>query len=182
MSSNTDFELVKKYLDGDERAFNEIVRKYSEKIYWHARRMLGNHLDADEITQEVIIVLYKKLKTFNFNSSLYTWIYRITSNLCINYINKNKIRRFFSFGEPSTENITTTEDIVKNLEDREELRRVEEILQTLPPKQREVFILKRFEELSYPEISEITGQAVGTLKTNYFHALKKIMQRIKNDE
>jgi len=90
MSSNTDFELVKKYLDGDERAFNEIVRKYSEKIYWHARRMLGNHLDADEITQEVIIVLYKKLKTFNFNSSLYTWIYRITSNLCINYINKNK--------------------------------------------------------------------------------------------
>ena len=80
---NNDFELAKNFLNGDESAFNRLAVKYQEKIYWHARRMTGNHLDADEIVQEVLIVLYKKLNTFEFKSSLYTWIYTITNTRSI---------------------------------------------------------------------------------------------------
>ena len=64
-----DFDLVNKFIAGDESAFNKIVLKYQQKIYWHARRMTGNHLDADEVVQEVLIVLYKKLKDFQFGRS-----------------------------------------------------------------------------------------------------------------
>ncbi len=181
MGLNSDFELVRKYLDGDEQAFNEIVHRFREKIYWHARRMLGNHLDADEVTQEVIIVLYKKLKTFNFNSSLYTWIYRITSNLSINYLNKKKIKKFFSFDDTPQTDLTENADMVKNLEDKEKLEKVEKALQSLPVKQREVFILRHFEGFSYKEISEMTGKKIGTLKANYFHALNKILETVEDE-
>ncbi len=181
MALNSDFDLVKKYLDGDELAFNEIVRKYQEKIYWHARRMLGNHLDADEVTQQVIIVLYKKLKTFNFKSSLYTWIFRITSNLSINYLRRERVKKFFSFEDSPQEEIVESADIVKDYEDKEKLERIEKALKAIPPKQREVFILRHFEGLSYQEISEITGKKVGTLKANYFFALKKVLERVENE-
>ena len=93
------FKLIRDYLAGDESAFNMIVNKYKDKIYWHARRMTGNHLDADEIVQEVLLVLYKKLKDFQFKSSLYTWIYRITSTRTINYLKKKKIKQIFSIDD-----------------------------------------------------------------------------------
>ena len=92
---NKDFDLIKKFIDGDESAFNRLIVKYQEKIYWHARRMTGNHLDADEIVQEVLIVLYNKLKTFEFKSSLYTWIYTITNTRSINYLKKRSYKNFF---------------------------------------------------------------------------------------
>ena len=85
-----DQELVTKFLAGDETAFNRLVIRYQEKIYWHARRMTGNHLDADDIVQQVLIVMYKKLNTFKFESSLYTWIYKITSTRSLNLIKNNK--------------------------------------------------------------------------------------------
>ena len=66
MTIDNDFEIVKRFISGDESAFNLLAKKYQKRIYWHARQMLDNHLDADEVTQEVLIVIYKKLKTFNF--------------------------------------------------------------------------------------------------------------------
>ena len=80
-----DFELIKSFIEGNESAFNRFIYKYQDKIYWHARRMTGNHLDADEIVQEVLIVIYNKIKSFEFKSSLYTWIYTITNTRSINY-------------------------------------------------------------------------------------------------
>ncbi|MCL4548939.1 MAG: sigma-70 family RNA polymerase sigma factor, partial [Bacteroidetes bacterium] len=94
MQPDNDFELVKNFLNGDETAFNSIVRKYQKKIYWHARQMVGNHLDADEVTQEVLIVIFKKLRTFNFNSSLYTWIYKIVSTRSLNQLRKRQVKKF----------------------------------------------------------------------------------------
>ena len=96
---DNDFELAKSFINGDESAFNRLAVKYQEKIYWHARRMAGNHLDADEIVQEVLIVLYNKLKTFEFKSSLYTWIYTITNTRSINYLKKKSLRNIFSLDD-----------------------------------------------------------------------------------
>ena len=175
--ADKEFELVKRFLDGDETAFNEIVRMYQKKIYWHARQMLGNHLDADEVTQEVLIVIYRKLKDFNFQSSLYTWIYRIVSTRSLNQIRKKKIKKFFSIDDAENDfELQDRTDIVQDLANREKLEMVEKKLAKLPPKQREVFIMRNYEELSYEEIAERTGKSVGGLKANYFHALKKVME------
>jgi len=177
MVSDNDFELIKKFLAGDESAFNLIVKKYQKKIYWHARQMLGNHLDADEITQEVLIVIYKKLGSFNFNSSLFTWIYRIINTRSLNQIRRRKIKNFFSIDDDeNTFELADTKDIVEDLVNREKLKLVDKALEKLPPKQRQIFIMRNYEELSYEEISKITGKTVGGLKANYFHALRKVLE------
>ena len=170
----SDYDLVRRFLDGDEASFNKLVRKYQTKIYWHARRMTGNHLDADEIVQEVLLVLYDKLKSFSFQSSLFTWIYRITITRSLNYIKKQKVRRFISFDSQENSGLSTDEDLVKNIEDKEKLKKLNGVLQKLPDKQREIFVLRHFDELSYEEIAQITGKSVGGLKANYFHAFEKV--------
>jgi RNA polymerase sigma-70 factor (ECF subfamily) len=182
MAQDKDFELVKEFTAGNEAAFNTLVGKYQQRIYWHARRMVGDHLEADEVTQEVLIVLYKKLKTFKFNSNLFTWIYRITSNLSINHLRKNSVRKFLRIDDESVRELkSNNSDLVNDIENKEKLNKLDNVLNKLPVKQREVFILRNFEELSYEEISEITGKSVGGLKANYFHALKKVTELMENE-
>ena len=173
---DNDFELINRFLSGEEVAFNLIVKKYQKKIYWHARQMMGNHLDADEVTQEVLIVIYNKLKNFNFNSSLYTWIYKIVTTRSLNQIRKKQIKRFFSIDDKEGIEIHDKHDIIEELDAKEKLDKVKKILEKIPPKQRQIFIMRNFDDLSYEEISEITGKTVGGLKANYFHALKKVME------
>lgn len=183
MIQDNDFELVNRFLDGDESAFNLLVKKYQKKIYWHARQMLGNHLDADEITQEVLIVVYNKLRSFNFQSSLYTWIYKIVSRRSLNQIRKRQLKRFFSIDDSESEvDLKDSRDIIEDITNREKLNYVHKILEKIPPKQREIFIFRNFEQLSYEEISKITGKSVGGLKANYFHALKKVLELTNEKE
>jgi RNA polymerase sigma-70 factor (ECF subfamily) len=176
-----DKKLVKDFLAGNESAFNKLVSKYQQKIYWHARRMTNNHIDADEVTQEVLIVMYKKLRNFNFDSSLYTWIYKITSTRSLNLLKKKKIKNLFSIEDSEVLQISNQQDIVHDYDDKEKLEKLENILGKLPIKQREVFSLRHFDELTYEEISEITGKSVGGLKANYFHALKKVTELMKDE-
>jgi RNA polymerase sigma-70 factor, ECF subfamily len=179
---NPDFELIERFNAGDEAAFNEIVKKYQKKIYWHARRMTGNHLDADEVVQEVLIVIYKNLNKFRFQSSLYTWIYRITSTRTLNFLNRNKVKKLLGIDDSNAYDLSTDEDIIENIEQKDKLAKLNEKLKELPAKQREIFILRNFDEMSYKEISEITGKSEGGLKANYFHALGKIMELMKEDD
>jgi len=173
--------LVKEFVSGNESAFNRLVKRYQEKIYWHARRMLGNHFDADEIVQQVLLVMYSKLKTFNFDSSLYTWIYKITSTRSLNLIRRNKLRSFISIDNVVECKVKSKDDIILDLMAKERLEKVERLLQKISPKQREVFIFRKFDELSYEEISEITGKSIGALKANYFHAFNKLKELMKNE-
>lgn len=175
-----DEDLIRRFINGDESAFNRLANKYIERIYWHARRMTGNHLDADEILQEVLIVLYNKLKTFEFKSSLYTWIYTITNTRSINYLRKKKIKNFFSIDELS-DDLADEKNLTAEFDKRQKLKQIEEALQKLPVKQREVFIMRNYDELSYEEISEITGKSTGTLKANHFHAINKLKEMLKDD-
>lgn len=181
MPENTDFELVKRFLEGDESSFNRLINKYQQKIYWHARRMTGSHLDADEVVQEVLLVLYNKLKDFQFKSSLYTWIYRITSTRSINYLNKRKLRKILYFDDINTAETGTKEDIINDIDIKDKIKKLDQFLQILPAKQREIFILRNVDGLSYEEISEITGKSIGGLKSNYFHAINKISEKMKNE-
>jgi RNA polymerase sigma-70 factor (ECF subfamily) len=178
---NNDFDLIKGFINGDESAFNRLAVKYQEKIYWHARRMSGNHLDADEIVQEVLIVLYDKLKNFKFESSLYTWIYTITNTRSINYLKKRNLKNFFSLDEVSNKKFEQN-NVIDDLESKQKIEKIESALQKLPVKQREVFVMRNFDELSYEEISKITGKSIGALKANHFHALNKIKELVNYDK
>jgi RNA polymerase sigma-70 factor, ECF subfamily len=176
MITDNDFEYVQKFINGDESAFNILAKKYQKRIYWHAHQMLNDHLDADEVTQEVLIVIYNKMKLFNFKSSLYTWIYKIVTTRCLNQIKRKKLKRLFSFEDTDEKELSTKSDIVEDISNREKLEKVNKALEKIPPKQRQVFILRNYDGLSYEEIAEITGKSVGGLKANYFHALKKVLE------
>jgi RNA polymerase sigma-70 factor (ECF subfamily) len=179
---NDDYELVQDFLSGDQQAFNNLARKYQEKIYWHARRILGDHDDAHDVVQQVLLVMYNKLNTFNYSSSLYTWIFKITYTRSLNQLKKKKLKRIITFNFSDDIENPGYENIVDNLENKEELIRMQKMLNKLPLKQREVFILRNFDELSYEEISTITGKSIGALKANYFHAFKKIKELMGKDE
>ncbi len=182
MNKDNDFELVNRFKAGDETAFNEIVRKYQKRIYWHARQMLVDHLDADEVTQQVLIVIYEKLHTFNFQSSLFTWIYRIVTTRSLNLLKRKNVKRFFSIDDDNVDfDLKSEVDIVKDIDNKQKLERLQKVMDKLPPKQKQVFILRNFDELSYEEISQITGTSVGGLKATYFHAIKKIMELMNNE-
>jgi len=180
--ANTDFDLVKSFISGDESSFNKIALKYQKKIYWHARKMTGNHPDAEEIVQEVLLVMYNKLNIFQFKSSLYTWIYRITATRSINFLKKRGLKKFFSISDNETKDLKSPYDIIADVEIKEKYLKMEKSLQKLPLKQREVFILRNFDDLSYEEIAEITGKSIGGLKANYFHAIKKLIELVKENE
>ncbi|MDQ7815606.1 MAG: RNA polymerase sigma factor [Melioribacteraceae bacterium] len=182
MQIDNDFELVEKFVSGDETAFNLLVRKYQKKIYWHARQMLGDHHDADEITQEVLIVMYNKLKTFGFKSSLYTWIYKIVSTRSLNQIRRKKLKRLVTFDTADEKEFSSKHDIIQDIANRDKLEKVNNALDKLPAKQRQIFVMRNYDQLSYEEISEITGKSVGGLKANYFHALKKILELVNEKD
>ena len=177
-----DYELVRDFLSGNQQAFNNLARKYQEKIYWHARRILGDHDDAHEIVQQVLLVMYNKLNTFNFTSSLYTWIFKITYTRSLNQLKKNNLKQLFTFSFNETSQKHSFENIVEDLESKERLIKMEKLLNKLPTKQREIFIMRNFDELSYEEISSITGKSIGALKANYFHAFKKIKELMEKNE
>ena len=177
-----DYELIRDFLSGNEQSFNALARRYQERIYWHARRMLGDHDDAHEIVQQVLMVMYSKLGTFNFSSSLYTWIYKITSTRCLNLLKKKSLRKIFTFNSNESVENQSYDNIVEEIEAKETLLKMEKLLIQLPVKQREVFVMRNFDDLSYEEISEITGKTVGALKANYFNAFKKIKELMFQDE
>jgi RNA polymerase sigma-70 factor (ECF subfamily) len=179
---NDDYELVQDFLSGDQQAFNNLARKHQERIYWQARRMLGDHDDAHEIVQQVLLVMYNKLSTFNFGSSLYTWIFKITYTRSLNLLKKRNLKKLLTFSSPDEIENTGYENVISELETQEKFKKMERLLAKLPVKQREIFIMRNFDDLSYEEISNITGKSVGALKANYYHAFKKIKELMEKNE
>jgi len=177
-----DKELLTKFKNPETQhyAFNLLVRKYQEKIYWHIRKMVIDHDDADDLVQEVFLKVWKNLSGFKGESALYTWIYRIATNDCLQFLNKKRKRFMIPIHDINAE-------LSKKLEaspyiDGDEIQlKLQKVLLTLPDKQRLVFNMKYFDELPYEDIAEITGTSVGGLKASFHHAVKKIEKILKDD-
>jgi len=161
-------------------AFNMLVQKYQERVYWHIRKMVIDHEDADDITQEVFVKVWQKLHTFRQDSQLYTWIYRIATNNCLNFLKKKK-RRFFLPIHDITQELTNKIDNSAGISGDEIQRELQKAILTLPEKQRLVFNMKYFEEMPYKDISEVLGTSVGALKASYHIAVKKIEEYLNED-
>ena len=161
-----------------EKAFRILIKEYKERLYWHIRRIVISHDDADDVLQNTFIKVFKGIDNFKQDSKLYSWMYRIATNESITFINKRARER----------NIDITEmkqKLVSNLESDKWFsgNDIEIILQeavaTLPEKQQLVFNMKYFDHMKYQEISDILERSVGGLKASYFHAVKKIELYIK---
>ena len=154
--------------------YTELVGRYQKRIYFAARKMVrGDHDEADEIAQETFVKAYEALSNFRGESQLYTWLYRIMMNAVIQRSRKSKVRQFIgldSIQELAEEGIEPDSQLLKS----ETTQLIEAAIETLPPKQKRVFIMRFYEELPYEEIASIVGTSVGGLKANYFHAVKKI--------
>ena len=177
-----DKEILEKFSKPESQnlAFNQLVRKYQQKIYWHIRKMVIDHDDADDLTQEVFVKVWKNLGNFRQDAQLYTWIYRIATNECLTFLSNKKKRFFLPIHDVSAElaeKIDTSPDI-----SGDEIQiKLQKALLRLPDKQRLVFNMKYYDEMKYEEMSEILGTSVGALKTSYHLAVKKIEEFIKRD-
>lgn len=157
-----------------DEAFGLLLNKYQQKIYWHIRRMVINHDDADDLVQDVFIKVWRNLEKFREDAQLYTWIYRIATNECITFLNKKKQRQQLSLDDESSGYLTETLASSPYFSGNAAQQKLQEAILTLPDKQRLVFNMKYFEDLKYDEISEILGTTVGGLKASYHLAVKKI--------
>jgi RNA polymerase sigma factor (sigma-70 family) len=170
-----DKDLLLKIKNPETRnyGFNMLVRAYQQRVYWHVRKMVIDHDDADDITQEVFIKIHKAIENFREDSQLFTWIYRIATNECLNFLNKKR-RRFFIPIEDIGAQLSARLDSSDNISGDEIQRKLQKALLQLPDKQRLVFNMRYFEDLTYEDMSEITNTSVGALKASYHHAVKKI--------
>lgn len=153
-------------------AFKIIVKEYSEKLYWHIRRIVLSHEDANDVLQNTFLKIWKALANYKGDAKIYTWLYRISTNESITFLNKNK-NRIKSIGDQYFQEPSTTQEAIK-MDATEIEQKLEQAILTLPEKQRIVFNLKYFENLKYDDISSITETSVGALKASYHLAVKKI--------
>ncbi len=156
-----------------EYAFSLLVKKYDQKIYWQIRRYVNDHNDADDLMQEIFIKVWKSLDSFREDSQLYTWLFRITYNECINFHRKNKQQLHVAL-EDANENEFVNQIGDNPLSGDQIQAKLKAAIDLLPEKQKIVFHLKYYQELKYEEISEMLGTSVGALKASFHIAVKKI--------
>jgi RNA polymerase sigma factor (sigma-70 family) len=174
-ASVSDTEILSKFQDEKTRneAFNLLLKKYQQKIYWHVRRMVINHDDADDLVQDVFIKVWKNLPGFRSDAQLYTWMYRIATNECITFLNKKKQKNNIPLDDVSYELAESLSDSTYLSGDKVQLK-LQQALLTLPDKQRLVFNMKYYDDMKYEEISDVLGTSVGALKASFHLAVKKI--------
>lgn len=170
--------LIQQLRDAKTRsaAFSSLVKAYSETLYWHIRRMVLSHDDANDIQQNTFIKAWMGIDGFLGNARILTWLYRIATNETLTFINKNSNTPF--------EDIDTAANAIEADEwfDGDDLQaRLQAAIQTLPPKQRMVFNMKYYEEMKYEEMSAILGTSTGALKASYHIAVKKISEYFESE-
>lgn len=175
MSKDPDFELVKRFKEGESpEAFRALYERYKGKVFSTAFGISGNFAEAADISQETFILIYRKIKRFNFKSRFSTWVYRLTVNVALE--KRRGRRRFLSLSEVGTTDVLRDigEGPLEMLEKMEKARLVNRALGSLSPKLRAIIVLRYFQGLSYEEISSILKISMGTVKSRVFRAHKKL--------
>lgn len=176
-----DQELLQQFRQATtkERAFTAIIKKYQEKLYWHIRRMVVDHEDANDVLQNMFIKVWNALDNFREDSQLYTWLYRIATNESLTFLQQQKRRSAVSLSDVesglSNKIKADTGFDANRLEWKLQLA-----IQQLPDKQRAVFNLRYYDEMPYEEMSRVLETSEGALKASYHHAVKKVEEFIKN--
>jgi len=163
-----------------EEGFRLLMLKYQQRLYWLIRRLVLNHDDADDILQNVFLKVWKNLEKFQEQSQLFTWLYRIAINESLTFL-KQKKRRAAEELESEELNLIAKLTADKYFDGDDLQKRLQQAIATLPDKQKQVFLMRYYDELSYEEISGILGTSVGALKASYHFAVKKIESFLAED-
>jgi RNA polymerase sigma factor (sigma-70 family) len=162
-----------------EKAYTAIIKKYQEKLYWHIRRMVIDHDDANDVLQNMFIRVWNGLGNFREDSQLYTWLYRIATNECLTFIEQQKKKSVVSLNEVET-GLSNRVMADKHFDASKLEWKLQLAIQQLPEKQRIVFNLRYYDEMPYEEMSKVLETSEGALKASYHHAVKKIEDFIVN--
>ena len=182
MSEISDHQILELFRekDGAERAFEMILNKYQERAYWHIRKIVLHHEDANDVLQNTFIKIWKGLAKFRGDSELFTWLYRIATNEALSFLKQkaNKTGRRIDDPEMTIANRLQADEYFDG--DEIQLKLQIEIAK-LPERQKLVFQMKYFENMKYEQISAILNTSVGALKASYHHAVKKIKRGLIPD-
>jgi len=185
--------LISRLVARDERAFNELVHAYGRRVSALVFRMLGNKAEAEDLTQEVFVQVFKAIGTFRGDSKLSTWIYRIAVNLCKNRTKYLRVRHAgeqdeleavaerVPLGDGSRANVAKIERPDEAMAGRQVEKIVQDAIARIDPTFRECLVLRDVEELSYEEIGEITGLPPGTVKSRIFRARAQLKEMVERE-
>ena len=160
-------------MENAREVFNRIVKENSEKLYWHVRRMVNSHEDADDLLQDIFLKVWTALPSYRGEAQLGTWVWRIATNETLNFLRREKVRAALRLTSVDTEmerKVMADPYFNGTAAEREFAKAVAR----LPEKQRQVFIMRWWDELPYEQIAEITGTSVGALKASYHIAREKV--------
>ena len=176
-----DNELLLQFKDPStrEKGFTGIIKKYQEKLYWHIRRMVVQHEDANDVLQNMFIKVWKALDNFREDSQLYTWLYRIATNESLTFLEQQKKKSTISLSDVEN-GLSNKLKADKNYDSNKIEWKLQLAMQQLPEKQRVVFNLRYYDEMPYQEMSKVLDTSEGALKASYHHAVKKIEDYILN--
>lgn len=163
-----------------ERGFGWLIREYQERLYWHVRRMVTEHEDANDVLQNVFMKVYRGIGNFKGDAQLYTWLYRIATNETITFLKKKQRRTTTSIDDEDM-GLNNRLEADTYFDGNEAQQLLHRAIEVLPEKQRLVFNARYFDELPYKDMSNIFGTSVGALKSSYHHAVKKIERFIKEN-
>jgi RNA polymerase sigma factor (sigma-70 family) len=177
----TDTELLIQFREPatKEKAFTAIIKKYQEKLYWHVRRMVVEHEDANDVLQNVFIRVWNGLENFREDSQLYTWLYRIATNESLTFLEQQKKKSAISLSEVET-GLSNKIKADSHFDANKLEWKLQLAIQQLPEKQRVVFNLRYYDEMPYEEMSRVLETSEGALKASYHHAVKKIEDYMLN--
>lgn len=165
-------------MQNPEEIFSSLVREYSQPLYWHVRSIVESHEDADDVVQETFLKAWKNLSSFRGDSDYFTWLWRIATNEALTHIRKQKLRSIF--GGDTDAAMEVPGDCGFDGDGAQE--RLAKAIAALPPKQRAVFSMRYFQELSYAQMSQITGTSEGALKASYHIAEQKVRESIQETD
>jgi RNA polymerase sigma factor (sigma-70 family) len=181
MQDHSDKELLSLFRNPDQRsyAFNLIMRKYQERLYWHIRKMVIVHDDADDLLQNTFLKAWNSLENFREESQIFTWLYRIATNEALSFLREKRRKYFIPIVDVERELSRSLED--DSYFDGDELQlRLQKAILKLPEKQRIVFNMRYFDQMKYDDMAVILDTSTGALKASYHHAVKKIEKMLKD--
>ncbi|SHN42019.1 RNA polymerase sigma factor [Chitinophaga sp. CF418] len=162
-----------------EKGFTCIIQKYQERLYWHIRRLVLDHDDANDVLQNVFVKVWKNLEGFREDAQLYTWLYKIATNECLTFLEKQKKNNSISLSDVET-GLSNTLKADAQFDPNKLEWKLQRAILALPEKQRIVFNLRYYDEMPYEEMSRVLDTSEGALKASYHHAVKKIEEFIRN--
>jgi RNA polymerase sigma-70 factor (ECF subfamily) len=181
INPNDDNDLIFHFKNdiNKEVAFTHIIKKYQERLYWHIRRMVVEHENANDVLQNVFIKVWKGLANFREDSQLYTWLYKIATNESLTFIASQNKRKSISISDEES-NLSNKIVADQHFDANKIEWKLQLAIQKLPEKQRVVFLLRYYDEMPYGEMSAVLETSEGALKASYHHAVKKIEDFILN--